>query len=478
MLRKIIALTLGVAVLPSLTACNDNKTVNIAPITPASTPPTEIATLSASTYTSMRSADPTADTLFSVADALAGNAKCDVKIMRMAYNTVGSAGETTNSSGVIMLPQGTTPNCSGARPTLLYAHGTTSDIRYDLSKFLTETTNPASAEAMILLALYASRGYTVIAPNYAGYADSKLDYHPYLDEKQQTTEMIDALEHVREHSTTIGARFSADLFVSGLSQGGYVAMATHKALQAKGTTVRASAPISGPYTVSDFVDTIMAGYVNGGATVFAPMYLTALEKAHDIYTQPTEVYSATFAAQAEDALPRTGGHEAAVIAGILPATAIFSGVPPELTPPLQPFQQTGFGIPHLLADSFRAAYLNDLQTNRQTPSNKIRSLVKEADLRDWTPTTPVMLCGSQNDPVVYFTNTLGMASYWSGRPNTFTLNLDSTPTTAPLNAFAPIAQQWQTALGNGDISGGAIHGQTGVYCGLAAYGFFQSQRTQ
>lgn len=467
---------LSLAVLAALlAACNSNKTINTAtlPLTP---PPTEVTTVTAATYAALRAADPTANTLFTVADAAAGATKCDVKILRMAYNTVGSAGEMTNASGVVMIPQGTSPQCSGARPTLLYAHGTASDSRYDLSKFLTEPTNPAAAEAMILLALYASRGYAVIAPNYAGYADSTLGYHPYLDEKQQTSEMLHALDHVRTHSSAMGAQFSTELFITGLSQGGYVAMATHKALQAKGVNVWGSVPISGPYATLDFVDSIMAGYVNGGATVFTPMYLRALDKAHDIYTHPSEVFAAPFSSQAETALPRVGGFELAVASGLLPSTALFSGTPPTLNPPLQAFQQAGFGTPHLLTDSFRAAYLADAQANRQTPQNKTRALVKEADLRDWTPKTPVMLCGSQNDPVVYFNNATSMSAYWQGVPNTYLLNLDSTPTSAPLNAFAPVAQQWQMALGNGGITPAAIHGQTGVYCGLAAYGLFQKLR--
>ena len=99
----------------------------------------------------------------------------------------------------------------------------------------------------MLLAAYASKGYAVIAPNYAGYSDSSLNYHPYLDETQQSTEMMNALDHVREHAGLLGASLSSELFVTGLSQGGYVAMATHKALEASGEKVAASMPVSGPY---------------------------------------------------------------------------------------------------------------------------------------------------------------------------------------------------------------------------------------
>ncbi|HRJ53408.1 MAG TPA: alpha/beta hydrolase [Candidatus Thiothrix moscowensis] len=467
MFKKITQLTFISLVFFGMSGCGGGESSSLLP----SSAPYQVGYVGANVYASLTATGSQSKPLFDAADAVAGSSsKCDVQLLRMSYATRGGAGEATTSSGVIMLPTGSSANCSGKRPTLLYAHGTSSDSRYDLSQLLADSANPAASEAVILLALYASRGYIVIAPNYAGYADSSLGYHPYIDEAQQVGEMQDALAHVQEYSTALGINMSPDLFVSGLSQGGYVAMATHKALQAKGVPVRASVPISGPYAMLNFLDTIMTGYVNGGATLFAPMYLTALEKSHDIYTVASEVYSTDFAATAETALPRAGGHTAAVTSGLLPATAIFSGIAPAL-PGIQPFQQAGFGSPHLLSDAFRTAYLADAVANPSNPVNEVRALVKDADLRDpWTPTAPLMMCGSQNDPVVYFTNTQNMVSHWKGVPSVLTLNLDA----PPAGPFAAVATQWQVA----GISGADIHGQTGVYCGLAAYGLFQSRRTQ
>ena len=103
-----------------------------------------------------------------------------------------------------MVPKGDSELCSGPRPVVLYAHGTNTDTNYDLSQFALDPTNPAASEAVLLLASYASQGYVVVAPNYAGYSDSNLGYHPYLDEVQQSTEMMDALEHAREYAGIMG----------------------------------------------------------------------------------------------------------------------------------------------------------------------------------------------------------------------------------------------------------------------------------
>ena len=55
---------------------------------------------------------------------VAGDPKCGINFHYMEYNTVGGAGEATNATGGIMVPQGTDPACTGARPVLLYSHGT------------------------------------------------------------------------------------------------------------------------------------------------------------------------------------------------------------------------------------------------------------------------------------------------------------------------------------------------------------------
>ncbi len=433
--------------------------------------PKQVANVNQAVYENIRTNSAAADSLFANAGAPnAGDELCEVTMYRMSFNTIGGAGEATTSSGVFMLPHGDDPNCSGPRPVVLYAHGTDTNKDYDLSKLITSqpaAPNPASSEALLLLAVYASNGYAVIAPNYAGYADSTLSYHPYLDEVQQSTEMIDALNHIRTHASTLGAELSSTLFVTGVSQGGYVAMATHKALQAQGENVTASLPISGPYATLDFLDKIMAGFVNGGATIFAPMYINALEKAHDIYTDPSEVYDAQYASIAEDILPRIGGFATAG----LPAAALFSGTPPAGANP------AGFNDDHLLSNDFRTAYLADAITNPTDPVMNIRKLVKEADLRNWAPQVPMLMCGAGNDPVVYHTNSNLMATFLETNGGLLSaglvMNLDLTDT-PPAGPFAVIQSAWQQAA----VPLEAIHGQTGVFCSLAGKSFFDSLLVQ
>src|SRR6202000_1572333 len=122
------------------------------------------------------------------------------------------------------------------QPIVLYAHGTQTDRAFTM-------TDLSNDEALALAALFASQGYIVVAPNYAGYDTSTLAYHPYLVAAQQARDMIDALAAARTALPVASLTLTKDngkLFITGYSQGGFVAMATHRAMQAAGLTVTAS----------------------------------------------------------------------------------------------------------------------------------------------------------------------------------------------------------------------------------------------
>jgi len=101
--------------------------------------------------------------------------------------------ETATASGALMVPTGGA-GCTGARPIVLYAHGTDTDKNLNLA----DITDPTNSEGALIAAMFAAQGYIVVAPNYAGYDSSSLDYHPYLNADQQSKDMIDALTAARK----------------------------------------------------------------------------------------------------------------------------------------------------------------------------------------------------------------------------------------------------------------------------------------
>ena len=361
-------------------------------------------------------------------------AKCGVTIEKVSYGTKGAADEDTNATAALMLPTGDAAECKGDRPVLLYAHGTTTDKGYDFAQ-VGNTKNPAVGEANLIAANFAAQGYIVVAPNYAGYDDSKLDYHPYLVAQQQSTDMVDALDSARSiierKKRANDANYSkiddsGKLFIAGYSQGGYVTMATARLLEAQKKVVTAIAPSSGPYALAAFGDEIFTGNVNIGASRFAPLLGIGLQaKYGNIYTKKSDIFLDKYA---DAQLPSNTPFGELVQAGKLPNNALFQKNPSD--PRLAGLAQGKlFSIlggyddtDYLIKTDFRAAYVADTQKNPDgltlangnnlpaaNPQNNLRKALKDNDLRGYVPTMPTFICGGNQDPTVYFdTNTGSM----------------------------------------------------------------------
>ncbi len=420
--------------------------------------------------------------------AVSGTPLCDIAVHRIRYATVGGANEATTASGALMVPLGNDAICRGARPILLYAHGTTTDLAFNM----TNLQGDPNGEALIMAALFASQGYIVVAPDYAGYDSSTLTYHPYLVADQQSKDMIDALTAARSALPTAAAPATTDggrLFITGYSQGGYVAMATQRAMQAAGMTVTASAPMSGPYAMAAFVDAVFAGRVSSGATISFTLLMTAYQKAYgNVYSGTSEVFETQYATGIESLLPSTTPRSVLYAQGKLPKDALFSTTPPDpafadLTPAttpanLAPIFAVGFGTDHLVTNTFRLGYLLDAQANPDggwpttttglaaaAPGTRLRQVLKQNDLRNWVPTAPTLLCGGNADPTVFWFNTQLMQGYWAAQAPSpdpvIVLDLDSTvaagdPYADLKNQFA-LAKQVAaaTAVAQGATDGGA-----------------------
>ena len=369
-----------------------------------------------------------------------GTPLCDIVVYHIRYETVGGAGEATVASGALMVPLGLDARCRGARPIVLYAHGTSTAHSFNIADLVGQQ----NAEGLFVAAFFASQGYIVVAPNYAGYDTSTLPYHPYLNADQQSKDMIDALTAARSALPLASALLTTDdgrLFITGYSQGGYVAMATHRAMQAAGMRVTASAPMSGPYALAAFVDAVFYGEVDGGAPVVSTLLFTAYRRSYpEIYATAADLFEAQYAPGIDSLLPTSTSRGELYAQGKLPQYALFSATPAgpaitdTVTPPatlakLASVFALGFGANDLIKSSFRLSYLADAQANPDggwpalisgaaaaSPGLPARQALKRNDLRDWTPAAPMLLCGGSADPVVLWFNTQLMQDYWLSHP--------------------------------------------------------------
>jgi dienelactone hydrolase len=368
---------------------------------------------------------------------LGGNLLCDVAVYHIEYTTVGGAGESITASGAMMVPFGLDSSCRGSRPMLLYAHGTSTDRAFNIADLKGQKNGEG-----FFMAFFASQGYIVVAPNFAGYDTSTLSYHPYLIADQQSKDMIDALAAARSALPTAAAPTTRDggrLFITGYSQGGYVAMATHRAMQASGMPVTASAPMSGPYALAAFVDAVFLGRVSGSSTVSSVMLFDGYQRAYsNIYASTADVFETQYLDGIESLLPGAMPRSDLYVQGKLPEHALFSETPPDsssadITPAATPANLAsvfalGFGSGNLIRNSYRLSYLRDVRANPDggwpttttgmaaaAPGLPLRQALRRNDLRDWTPTAPVLLCGGNADPVVFWLNTQLMQGYWAPR---------------------------------------------------------------
>jgi dienelactone hydrolase len=358
---------------------------------------------------------------------------CAVTAWHFEYATVGGHGEPTTASAALIVPVGSHWRCQGPRPIVLYAHGKRDYKFYNIA----DLNNGGNYEGLLLALACAGRGYIVVAPNYAGYDTSTLPYHAYLNADQQSKDMIDALSAARAWLPAAGSADAGKLFVTGYSEGGYVAMATHRALEAAGQPVTASVPMSGPYALSAFGDAVFLGQVDAGAPAQLVMLATSYQHSYgNLYATPNEVFEDKYAAGIDSLLPNAVGSGTLVSQGLLPESALFNSNPPTpglaaFTPATSPADLAGvfamgFGADDLVRNSYRLSYLEDAVADPDggypntttglppaSPTNAFRLDLKNNDLRTWSPTAPMLICGGDEDPVVFYFNTQLMQAYWA-----------------------------------------------------------------
>ena len=173
----------------------------------------------------------------------------EVSNHRLRYLTIDGQGRTVTASGLVSVPV----KASGARsPVLSYHHGT-------IFKDAEAPSNHAVASEPAVM--MASMGYIVIAPDYVGYGASKGAEHPYLLAAPSAAAVLDLLTAARSWRRNNGIADNGQLFLAGYSEGGYVTVAAHRAMQLGASAhlahLVAVAPGAGPYHVGVTMDELL-----------------------------------------------------------------------------------------------------------------------------------------------------------------------------------------------------------------------------
>ncbi len=170
----------------------------------------------------------------------------NVRTVRLEYLTIDADGLPVLASGLLAIPV----KPAGARSPLLgYQHATT---------FRDAEAPSNNAVASELSVVMASLGYIVMAPDYVGYGASKGKPHPYLLGAASGAAVVDFLTAAQTWRQANGVTDNGQLFLTGYSEGGYVTMAAHRAMQLAGSAhlqgLRMVVAGAGPYDVQATLD--------------------------------------------------------------------------------------------------------------------------------------------------------------------------------------------------------------------------------
>ena len=304
--------------------------------------------------------------------ALTGAAQCDVRIVALNYNTVGVKGENTNASAALLVPTGPV-GCTAAAPLVAYAKGTDVQQPHTLA-------SATDGETFLLIAMFASHGYAVVATDYLGYAKSTYPFHPYLHADSEATSVIDAIRAARNAAGTEGLALSGKVMLTGYSQGGHSSAAAQRAIERDYGTefnVVGAAHLAGPYNLSGSVKSPVAVF---GVQFFAPFMVTAYQKVYgDVYTDVNAVFKMPYASWIETLLPNpTLNYNTLVTTGKLPGA---NGETPTT----------------VRDELFQSAFVIDSQAHS---TNTFYIDATKNDLLGWSPKAKTMLCGGAGDPTV------------------------------------------------------------------------------
>lgn len=287
-----------------------------------------------------------------------------VDVYKVTYNTPSYDGVTpTFATGALLVPQGAP--CK--MPLISYQHGTTTH-RHGVSSYL-------SGEVVIGLA-EATDGYTVAMPDYLGLGDGP-GVHPYIHAASEATASLDMLRATREAQDSLGFELNGQLFLVGYSQGGHATMALHRLIETDFSdefTVTASAPMSGPYDVSG----VQAAVIVNDSVYSQPGYLPyILNSYRTVYNIAADWSDVLLSPYDQTLPPLLDGYH-----GMGDLNAAMPSIPNQIL------------IPAVL-DSF----IND-------ENHYFRVALRDNDVYDWTPTSPMRLYYCEADDEVYYLNAI------------------------------------------------------------------------
>ncbi len=174
-----------------------------------------------------------------------GSFRSGVEVYRVSYRTEYPAGTPLTVSGLFFLPAQPDP----AAPTVAYMHGTVP--KGQAPTLCAGDPGKYNYDLWLCTMAAGACGGTVLVPDYIGYGVSDDVSHPYNHAESMARSGLDLIRAYKEFAAGEGRPpFDGKVAVAGYSEGGYGAVALHRALQelsGQGFRVVKTVAGSGPY---------------------------------------------------------------------------------------------------------------------------------------------------------------------------------------------------------------------------------------
>lgn len=323
----------------------------------------------------------------STIDANATNA-FGYKAVKIVYNTTTPDGKVVKASGLLVIPK-----VSDAYQQYLAQNGKSFSIssicdnhgtifKNDEAPSIVEKANGLPDYSVaVLMSGYA--GFATIAPDYLGYGESNDTVHPYIM-KSSAQASLDMIKASIRYMQDNGIAYNGQLFVSGYSEGGYVAMNLAREIEqnhADELTLKGVAPMAGPYDV----EALGTYELNATKNMIIPAFLAEIASSYANYYNDIDLYNVLNKAQA-DAIVQNN-----LFGGDYNTTQIHEK--------LGFTTNDGYGA-YPASALFQTAFIDDYHNNL---NNSVKVHFEENNAyKNWTPSSPLNLIHCQTDEVIPF----------------------------------------------------------------------------
>lgn len=296
--------------------------------------------------------------------------KYGVDFYKVTYETPNVSGGIDTASGLVVFP--TVEDCEEGLTLCAYEHGTV------LRKENVPSRNNNEAT---LGKLMAGVGMVTVMPDYLGLGDAP-GFHPYIHAESQATATIDAFRAARELSVILDVNLNDDVLITGYSQGGHAAMATHHYIQTEGLesefNLLGSAPCSGPYDMSG----VQSDPIVQGAAYDTPGYVVYLLNGYNT------AYDNLFDSIHEVLQPQ------------------FHSTVPPLLDGNSSLDDLNAALPQEIDSFLTEAFMTDFRNAQSSGNHPLWENLKDNDLYDWTPTGNIRMYYCTEDEQVFYQNSL------------------------------------------------------------------------